>query len=142
MKDRVFKAVWVDKRGRMWSVMKGVRQFYRKTKRYAKRALRYAPGKLTYAYVDDKPYLFAFAAPHLAVAWAEVEGLTDSDRGHVEVWEAEGDIMTMPDPTEVLRGGNSITPEFYDAYIVQGAPRGTLYCRSIRLMQKVASSPA
>jgi hypothetical protein len=121
MKDRVFKAVWVDKRGRMWSVLKGV--------------------KVTSARPDDKPYLFAFAAPHLAVAWAEVEGLNGSDRGHVEVWEAEGDLMTMPDPTKVL-GSTAITPEFFDAYIVQGVPRGTLFCRSIKLTQKIASCPA
>lgn len=150
---RVFKVVWVDSRGRKWSAMKGVKRFFTKNNPYGKAPLTYAQSKLTYARTNDKPYLFAFASVASAVKWLTneffVQNVTPADgvirlspreskapKGHLEVWEAVGDESVLPGPEALL---GVITPQFYDAYVKEGAPYGTVFCRSIRLVSKVTN---
>lgn len=154
MKDRVFKALWVDSRGQKWSVMKGVRGFFRNDKTeiwQCNAPVRYQVARPVCPTVNGRPYLFAFASVPSAVDFVLFEyratvtnGVIVPDtsnrlsarysrgdkkrfnKGRVEVWEAEADVIPEPKQTDL-----------YEQFLFGNVPYGTIFCKNIKLVGKV-----
>lgn len=155
MKDRVFKVVWVDPKGRLWSAMKGIRGFFRERAPgdilwHTCRPLRYRVGKEVIAAPNMKPYLFAFASVSCAVEWVKSEfeaspSLKDKrilpcfvkrtgerckfNKGYLEIWEAFADTTKFSKKDQ----------DMYDSLVMQNMPYGTILCRTIQLNTQVTN---
>lgn len=158
MTKKVYKVVWVDQKGRLWSAMKGMRGFFRPKRTgdimwYTKCPLRYRVGKTVVAAPDMKPYLFAFDSVYNAVDWAQTEFLAAVEdgkllrpclkkrtrtyelfkfkfnKGYLEVWESTGVVMTYPEEQRCM----------YDFFVLQSAPHGAIICSALTLNTQVTS---
>ena len=154
MKDRVFKAVWVTPANKLWSVMYGCKGFYRPATNLTDlwkthSPIRYKVNQVVVPKVNAFQALFAFASVLSAVSFSVIEytgnvrgnRIVVSDeypnflrKGHIEIWEGEGDVMDQPKSPIPPEPSD---PMYAEKYIYLNAPHGTLFCKSIKLLSRV-----
>lgn len=154
----VYKVVFIDakdRKGRMKSVMKVRPRFYINAhephKVLFRRAVEYKVGHKTVPCKDSYPYLFAFSnlsdakefargfisscpdGQRIALKGVKGHAGIDIKAGFIEIWKAEAEIHKMPELDEQLEIGQG----FRDVYVQFNAPKGTVFCDSITLTERV-----
>jgi hypothetical protein len=127
----LYKVVWVDSKGKLWSALKGYRGFFRKDPNgvwRATSAVRYAKG-VTVNTSPVHPYLFAFDLLMDAKNWLAFETHASSPKvwkkGHFEIWSARGEVVET----------KTITDPYWQMLIL--GPTGSRFCSSLTLVKRL-----